>query len=467
MTFSSIFFLFIFLPIALIFYYIQRDNRARNLILVVFSLIFYTWGRELYWVIPILFTSIFDYFNGFLAHKYQGTRKGKFIVANSVIVNLLILGFFKYSGFIVENINNAFGTEIEFNSPGFPLGISFYTFMTISYVVDCYWDNTKPERSYLSYLTYISLFAHITAGPITRYSDIRESLHERDWTVAGLNEGISRIAIGLGKKVILANNLYTIVGEFFDGDVSKLSFVATIYGAILYSMFVYYDFSGYCDMAIGIGKMLGLNLSENFDYPFLCKDVSEFWRRWHITLGSFFRDYLLYIPIFGIRAKYLNLFLVWFTTGFWHGASWNYIIWGLYFGVFIFFENLIGKKRWKKVPVVIKHIYSKIVIIIGFGIFYFTDTSKLVQFFRNLVFANGNAFYDSSVGTSLYNNFFLIIASFLFCFPIAKKLNYISENTKLLIPMKFIRTVLIASLIIVSTILLVENNSQAFLYEQF
>lgn len=470
MTFSSIFFIFIFLPIALILYYVQKRQVARNAVLIIFSLIFYTWGREIYWVIPILFTSIFDYFNGIMAHKHQGNSKGKFFVTLSVVVNLLILGLFKYSEFILYNINNIFGTELKtpLNS-GFSsiVGLSFYTFMTISYVVDCYWDKTKPERSYLSYLTYISLFAHITAGPITRYTDIQDSLHERDWSVSSISEGISRIAIGLGKKVIIANNIMIVVEDVFGGNIASLSFVGTVYGAFLFSLFVYFDFSGYCDMAIGIGRMLGINLSENFDYPFLCKDVSEFWRRWHITLGAFFRDYLLYIPIFGIRVKYLNLFLVWFTTGLWHGASWNYVIWGLYFGVFIVFENLMGKKRWRKIPTWIKHIYSKIIIVLGFGIFYFTDFKQLVDFFKNLVFANGNAFYDSGVGISVTNNSILILLAVIFCFPIARKFNEISNNSKFFVPMKFARTVLIAVTLIISTVMLVENNSSTFLYGQF
>lgn len=468
MEFASSFFIFIFLPIALLLYYIQRSQKAANVVLVILSLAFYLWGREWYMVLPLMFTAVFDFVNGRLIRKHKGTKAAKFIVANSIIVNLLVLGIFKYSAFFAQTINSVSGAGLPVVKLVAPLGISFYTFMTISYILDCYWEKIEPEQSFLSYLTYISLFAHITAGPITRYADIRESLHDRDLHVSAVSGGLTRIAVGLAKKVILANNLYVIVGDVFGQNISGLSFLTTVYGALVFSLYVYFDFSGYCDMAIGIGKLLGLELSENFNYPFLCKDVSEFWRRWHITLGSFFRDYLLYVPIFGLRNKYLSLFVVWFTTGLWHGASWNYIIWGLYFGFFILLEGLVGKKRMKKIPAVVKHIYSKIVIVIGFGIFYFTDFSKLIDFFKNLVFANGNSFSDNFIGISITNNLFLLLAAILFCFPVVGLFDKLSKKSKgWFVMVKTAQVLAVAAIFVVSAVLLVDTTSNPFLYAQF
>ena len=315
---------------------------------------------------------------------------------------------------------------------------------------------------------YISLFPQLVAGPIVRYSTIAGEIDSRTTSMSDASEGITRFITGLGKKVILANGLNAVVEQFLGGDLINVSVLGTWYGVILYSLYVYFDFSGYSDMAIGLGRIFGFHFDENFNYPFICKNITEFWQRWHISLGSFFRDYLLYVPIFGKRRPYGGLFLVWFSTGFWHGASWNYIIWGLYYGLFILGERLLGSKRLKKIPEVIMHIYNKLVIIIGFGIFYFTDINRLGIFFGNLVGANGNAFTDISVETSFMNNIFLILFAILVCIPVVPKCKMLLQKTQA--GENVLGTVTIIAniaILLICTILLVENTNNPFLYWQF
>ena len=315
---------------------------------------------------------------------------------------------------------------------------------------------------------YISLFPQLVAGPIVRYSVVENEIDNRRSTAQDVSEGITRLVMGLGKKVILANNLYAVVDSFFGGDITKLSVAGTWYAVILYALYVYFDFSGYSDMAIGLGRIFGFHFNENFNYPFISKNITEFWQRWHISLGSFFRDYLLYVPIFGKRRQYLSLFLVWFSTGFWHGASWNYIIWGLYFGLFILIERLIGSKRLKKIPNVIMHLYSKLVIIIGFGIFYFTDLGRLGQFFGNLIGANGNAFIDITTKSSFMNNIFLILFAVAVSMPIIPKLRGLLQKSEAGENAVGVATVVAnVATLAVCTILLVNNTNNPFLYWNF
>lgn len=265
-----------------------------------------------------------------------------------------------------------------------PIGISFYTFQAISYILDCYWETVDVQPKYHKFLLYLSLFPQLIAGPIVRYSVVEQEIDNRSVNATDLCEGALRVILGLAKKVIIANNLWSIVNTFFGKDITGLSVLGTWYTIIVYSLYVYFDFSGYSDIAIGLGRMFGFHFDENFRHPFACTTIAEFWQRWHISLGSFFRDYLLYVPFFGKPRKYFGLFLVWFCTGLWHGAAWNFILWGLYYGCFMLFEQKMGKKRMKKWPIVWKHVYTKLVIILGFGIFYFEDLGQLGQFFLNI-----------------------------------------------------------------------------------
>ena len=400
MVFSSLFFLYAFFAVFILIYFCFAKNiKTKNTCLIIFSLIFYAWGDPAYiWL--LLFSTFINYIAGLVIDRFRDTAVSKIGIFMSVAINIGFLMIFKYSGFIVENLNSWFALNLAVPDIKLPIGISFYTFQAMSYTIDCYWDSVKVQKSYSKFLMYVSLFPQLVAGPIVRYSDIEDELTERKTTSEDLSCGISRIVIGLAKKVILADSLYTIVDSFFGGGIKELSVTGTWYAVILYAMYVYFDFSGYSDMAIGMGRILGFHFNENFNYPFLTRDVTEFWQRWHISLGSFFRDYLLYIPVFGKRIPTLNLFIVWFCTGLWHGASWNFVFWGLYFGIFIYIERLVGKKRMKKIPLAVKHIYNKIVIILGFGIFYFEDAHKLLDFFRNLIC---NLFQTSMILCKLHN----------------------------------------------------------------
>ncbi len=467
MVFSSLFFLYMFLALFLVCYFISPGIKLKNAVLVIFSLLFYAWGEPVY-VFLLILSTLINYICGLAINKFREKAGSKISIIISLIFNIGMLVIFKYSGFIIGNINNWFSLDIHVPGISLPIGISFYTFQAMSYTIDCYWDTVKVQKNYFRFLMYISLFPQLVAGPIVRYSDVEDELASRKISYTDISNGITRVIIGLAKKVIIANNLYSIVQSFLGSDVEFLSVSGTWYAVILYSLYVYFDFSGYSDMAIGLGYILGFHFNENFNYPFICKDVTEFWQRWHISLSTFFRDYLLYIPLFGKRRQTLNLFIVWFCTGIWHGASWNFIFWGLYFGIFIFIERLIGKKRIKKIPLAIRHIYNKIVIIIGFGIFYFDNLSQLGDFFKNLIGLNNNSLIDETVRISFINNIFLILIAIIACFPIKKlfELHEYSNPAKLY----FVNTTKILytlALLVICSILLVDSTNNPFLYFRF
>ena len=459
--------MYAFLPLALIFYFISKDVRWRNAVLLVFSLIFYAWGEPV-WIVLLIFSATMDYFLGRVIGSRRGKTAGKIALIISVVMNLSMLGVFKYTGFIVENINALTGAQLPVPEIALPIGISFYVFRTISYTIDCYWEKVEPEKKYFRYLLFLSMFPQVLMGPIVRYETIGGELAERKTTAEDLSTGAMRIIWGIAKKVIIANNLSTILGDLLRNDISTFSIFGTWYFVIIYALQIYFDFSGYSDIAIGLGRIFGFHFGENFNHPFMSKTISEYWQRWHISLGTFFRDYLLYVPIFGRTRKYFGLFLVWFCTGLWHGASWNYILWGLYFGVFILIENLIGKKRMKKIPSWIKHIYTKLVVIVGFGIFYFEDSSMLGNFFKNLVGANGNALYDQIAGRSLVENIFLIGVAVLFSFPLIEWVSKkIDTNRRAMAIGRAAAILCCAGLLIVSSIMLVNTTDSPFLYLQW
>ena len=467
MVFSSLFFLYLFLPLCVICYAATKKNRYRNAVLIIFSLIFYAWGEPLC-VFILIISAALNYILAFAIDKYRGKLMGKLAVFFAVFFDLAVLGIFKYSGFIAENLNALLPLNLPVPDIKLPIGISFYTFQIISYVIDCHWEKVSVQKSFPKFLMYVSLFPQLVAGPIVRYSTIESEISSRRTTLDDLSSGVSRIAVGLAKKVILANNLNIIVEAFFGSDIKNLSVTGTWYAVIIYAMQIYFDFSGYSDMAIGLGRIFGFHFDENFNYPFICKDVSEFWQRWHISLSTFFRDYLLYVPIFGKRRKYGGLFLVWVCTGLWHGASWNYIIWGLYFDMFIFIEQLIGKKKMKKIPLAVRHIYNKIVIIIGFGIFYFEDLSRLGDFFKNLIGLNSNSFIDEFTKLSVTNNLYLIIIAVICCFPVAKVIqNLAKKNIGFSYTIAASRVAVNIALLLVSSILLVDATNNPFLYFRF
>lgn len=473
MVFADLFFLYVFLPVCLIMYFISKNTAYRNVILVFFSLIFYAWGEPLC-VLLLVFSAFLDYTNGRIIDKYRDRLPAKLALAASLIINLGLLGFFKYSGFIVENLNALPFINLPVPQVRLPIGISFYTFQTISYTIDCYWGKVKAQKNFGKYLMYLSLFPQLVAGPIVRYSVIEDQIDNRKTTLEDLSAGFSRIILGLSKKVIIANNLSVVVkalcGEAESGyAVMKGQSVAgTWLGIISVAIWYYFDFSGYSDIAIGLGRIFGFKFNENFNYPFVCRNITEFWQRWHISLGTFFRDYLLYLPIFGKRRQYANLFLVWFCTGFWHGASWNFILWGLYYGLFILIEQKIGKKRMKKIPAVLTHIYSKIVIVVGFGIFYFENMGALGNFFKALVGANGGGLIDSKTKLLLMNNLWLYAAAILFTMPVVRKLKELmSRKQGTYVLANSLGIVCNVALLITCSLLLVDTTNNPFLYFRF
>lgn len=473
MVFADLFFLYIFLPICLIAYFAVKTLDAKNTVLIVFSVLFYAWGEPLY-VLLLIFSSALNWFVGLLIGRFRNTSMAKLSLGLGIVINLGMLLVFKYTGFFVENFNALFGASVHVPEIRLPIGISFFTFQAVSYIIDCYWETVEVQYSYRKFLLYLSLFPQLIAGPIVRYSVVEREIENRSASITDLCEGAQRAILGLAKKVIIANNLYAIVDNYFGNDISGLSFLGTWFVVIVYSLYVYYDFSGYSDIAIGLGRMFGFHFDENFTHPFVCKTIAEFWQRWHISLGSWFRDYLLYVPIGGRNFKYLNLFLVWFSTGMWHGASWNYIIWGLYFGFFIFFEQKLGKKRMKKWPIWWKHIYSKLVIVIGFGIFYFENMEQLGLFFRNIfcisTVMGAAPFADVATWGSFVTNIFLVIAAIVLSMPILPKVKNIvlnCYNDRIYSYGRMLSMVGCIVLLIISSILLVNNTNNPFLYFRF
>lgn len=467
MVFSDLFFLYAFLPLCLLMYFIGKPIGWKNAMLIIFSLIFYAWGEPL-WIILLIDSTIINYCCGLVIENYRGTKLAKVGVAISLIVSLGLLGVFKYTDFVVENLNAILPIDIPAPHIALPIGISFYTFQILSYILDAYWGKVKIQHDPLKFLMFVSLFPQLVAGPIVRYGVIEKEIDNRHSTAEDISQGVTRFIVGLGKKVILANNLYTIVQNTLGGNMETLSVFGCWFGVACYALYILFDFSGYSDMAIGLGRIFGFHFNENFNYPFICKNITEFWQRWHISLGSFFRDYLLYVPIFGKRRQYLSLFLVWFCTGLWHGASWNYIIWGLYFGVFIFIERKIGNKRMRKIPVVLTHLYSKLVIVLGFGIFYFEDMGRLGLFFKGLVGANGNALTNIAVQTTFMNNIFLFAAAVLFCFPVIPTLKkWIVTKANGVAISGTAQIVGNVVLLAVCSIMLVNNTNNPFAYWNF
>lgn len=466
MVFSRLFFIYLFLPICLISYAAAGKTSNKNTVLVIFSLLFYAWGEPVY-VLLMLASALVNYMCCLLIGRFRGRFFGGFACFLAVFYDLVMLGIFKYSGFIAENINTFFHANLPVPKIALPIGISFYTFQTISYIVDCYWEKVETQRSFKNFLLYLALFPQLVAGPIVRYSTIEAEITERRTTINDLSNGLSRVILGLSKKVLIANQLSEIASNALD-SIGSSSVVGAWYGAAVYAMQIYFDFSGYSDIAIGLGRVFGFHFDENFKHPFICKDITEFWQRWHISLSTFFRDYVLYIPIFGKRRKFGGLFLVWLCTGIWHGASWNFIIWGLYYGLFVFIEMLIGKKRMKKIPVIIRHIYSKIVIVIGFGIFYFEDLGKLGTFFKTCFGFGCHGFISMADKISAVNNMYLLIAAVIFCFPILDGFKKLGEKSFAFKSFSSLAaTFACAALLILSSIMLVDATTNPFLYFRF
>lgn len=415
MVFSSLTFLCVFLPIVLALYMVC-PRVCRNFFLAVVSLIFYAWGEPVY-ILIMLFSTVFDYFNGRLIEYFDFRNKfrlKKAVLWLSVIGNLGILFFFKYMDMLILSWNQLTGSEVGLLKLALPIGISFYTFQTMSYTIDVYKGVVKAQHNIISFCMYVCMFPQLIAGPIVRYQQIESQMQDRKINQEAWVQGMQRFLIGLGKKVIFANQIGLVWQEISASNLNQLSVVGAWLGAIAYSLQIYFDFSGYSDMAIGLGKIFGFTFPENFRYPYEAKNITEFWRRWHMTLSSWFREYV-YIPLGGnkkgLKRQVVNLFIVWFLTGFWHGASWNFVIWGLYYFALLFIEKVFLLKEMECWPNILKHIYGKFFIIVGWVIFALEDFKKIgiylkVMFGLDHSFINDTAIYQWRI----YGIFLVILA---------------------------------------------------------
>lgn len=463
MVFSSLMFMCIFLPVVLIAYNLSKSLTYKNLILVIVSLFFYAWGEPV-WVILLIFSAFVDYINGIIIDKCYARPGATIALVSSLVINLGLLGLFKYSGFFIENINSIFHTAIP--NPGFslPIGISFYTFQTLSYTIDIYRGKARVQKSFLGFLAYVSMFPQLVAGPIVRYTDVARELTDRHITVEGFSYGVKRFTAGMCKKVILANSTGAAASMILDS--TRLTVASSWLGILLYTFQIYFDFSGYSDMAIGLGRMLGFKFVENFNYPYVSRSITEFWRRWHISLSTFFRDYV-YIPLGGNRYKPIrNIFIVWILTGFWHGASWNFVLWGLFYGILLFFEKTLFKQRLQKIPPPFCHIYTMFFVMVGWGLFYFTDTNSLITFFKSAFGMNETPLYDLTFVSSFFTNIWLIILCIIASTPIPSNIyNFLCRKSNIF------ESITMPLLVIfglgVCFILLVGQTYNPFLYFRF
>ena len=466
MVFSSTIFLCVYLPLVLLGYYIC-PKKGRNLFLLIASLVFYAWGEPKY-VFLMIFSILVNYIFGRLMDKNRGRQKRmKLLLVLSVVIDIGLLSVFKYTDFIITNVNAIFGSSFDLLKIALPIGISFYTFQAMSYTIDVYRNDVRVQKNLIDFGMYITMFPQLIAGPIVRYADVQDQLAERSVTTADFSEGIMRFVVGLGKKVLLANQMGAVWSEIYalGGDVSALMAWT---GAIAYTFQIYFDFSGYSDMAIGLGRMFGFKFPENFRYPYQSVSITDFWRRWHITLSTWFKEYL-YIPLggnrYGLARQALNLLIVWSLTGFWHGAGWNFVMWGLYYFVILFIEKLFLLKALDKLPKLFRHVYALLLIIIGWVIFASDDVSVLLPFLGSMFGANG-AIGGMDVYTLLTKAALLVICC-IASTELPKRL-FLSATGAMNEKAAFtIKSVMTIALLALSMILLIGDSYNPFLYFRF
>lgn len=461
MLFSSLVFLFIFLPSVIFFYYIS-PKRLRNLVLLCFSLAFYAYGEPKY--IFIMLLSIFiNYVLGLLVDKYREDKIVKFILALTVILNLSIIGYYKYSNFLIENINTIFNLNVNLLNIVMPIGISFFTFQGLSYVIDIYRKDGKVQKNPLNVALYISLFPQLIAGPIVRYETVADDLENRVETLDKFSLGIERFILGLSKKVLISNTLGLVADEIFSLQLSDVSVVLSWIGITAYTIQIYFDFSGYSDMAIGLGKMFGFEFLENFNYPYISRSITDFWRRWHISLGTWFRDYL-YIPLGGNRVssiKFLrNILVVWFLTGLWHGSSWNFIAWGMYYGLILLIEKFFLGKYIEKLPKAFQHLYTMILVMFGWVLFRSESLSFGVDYIKTMLNLNGNQFVSKTAIYYLMEYKVAFLIAIITSMPI-----YPWFNKRFNI--RYIKPIFLMALLTISLTYLITSTFNPFIYFRF
>ena len=461
MVFSSLLFLFIFLPIFLTIYFILPKN-FRNIILFLGSLVFYAWGEPIY-VSIMIFSTVLDYTCGrIIDHFREHKLIPKLGLGLSLLGNLGMLGFFKYADFFIENTNNLLGTHWDLLRIALPIGISFYTFQTMSYTIDLYRGNIKVQKNIIAFGAYVVMFPQLIAGPIVTYSNVEKEINQRTITFEDFGEGAIRFIEGLGKKVLIANNIGLLWDQILSTPISELSIISAWLGAIAFGLQLYFDFSGYSDMAIGLGRMLGFYFPENFNYPYMAKSVSEFWRRWHMTLTGWFREYV-YIPLGGNRVSkprfYLNIFIVWFLTGFWHGAGWNFIIWGLFFAVLMIIERGFLLRYLEKLPSLISRFYLLFVVAVSWVLFAHNSLGEALAYLKVMFGLDAHPLVNTSSLYALTNFYVLLIIGVLFSTPLMNKLKYHLNE--------WIIFVFYSAVLFLSTAYLVDATFNPFLYFRF
>ncbi len=447
------------------FLYYVLPKKARNGVLLIASIIFYSWGEPVY-VFLMIFSAIFNYFMAIDIGKARvHGSNGKGTLLFTVIVNLFILSFFKYYGFLMDTINDLLGTDIQYTALSLPIGISFYTFQALSYIFDVYRGNVKVQINPLKFTLYLALFPQLIAGPIVKYKDIAEQLDHREVTLEKFGWGTMRFIIGLGKKVILANNLGAIYAEISSLSDDQATAMTFWIGIIAYTLQIYFDFSGYSDMAIGLGRMFGFEFMENFNYPYISKTVTEFWRRWHISLSTWFKEYV-YIPLGGNRVSVprhiLNLLIVWSLTGLWHGASWNFVVWGIYYGILLIVEKYFLGKYLEKFPGILQHIYAMVIVIIGWVFFSCEDLSAALDYLGVMFGAGSAGFADTYTLYLLRTNALLLIIGCIAATPeVTKQFGILCKKHSI------ISILLLLGLFILSVAYLIFSSYNPFLYFRF
>lgn len=473
MVFSSLLFLFLFLPVVLVVYF-AVPRKFKNLVLLVVSLFFYAWGEPVY-VLLMVATILIDWVHGLLTERYQKRnedRKAKIVVISAIIINIGMLAFFKYTDFFIGNVNGLFGAEIPLLKIALPIGISFYTFQIMSYVIDVYRGDTKAQHNIISFGAYVVLFPQLIAGPIVRYRTVADELDERRETVSDFSSGVSRFMMGLGKKVLLANNIGLLWDQISGLDAATLPVVTAWIGILAFAFQIYFDFSGYSDMAIGLGRMFGFHFLENFDYPYLSKSITEFWRRWHISLSTWFKEYV-YIPLGGNRhglAKQIrNILVVWLLTGFWHGASWNFMLWGVYFGVLLIIEKLFLLKYLKKAPSWVGHVYTMFLVLISWVIFAFDNLSGGLGYLGAMFGLNGAGFANSQTVYLLYTNLLMLVILAIASTHLGKTLanKLLAKLQSRPVIAEVIKNVAFVGIFFLSVAYLVDASYNPFLYFRF
>lgn len=471
MVFSCIPFIFFFLPLCLILYYAVPFS-WKNGILLIFSLIFYAWGEPRF-ILLLLFSTFLDYSIGRLMERFGGTKGRRvFFLCCSIGVNLSVLLFFKYADFLVSAVNSVFGVSLAQPGVHLPVGISFYTFQTMSYVIDLYRGEIKAERSYAAYLTYVSMFPQLVAGPIVRFSDINDRLHARTITAKNMEKGLMRFVMGLFKKVLIANQAGALWEEIRTLGPGNTSVATAWLGALCFTLQLYFDFSAYSDMAIGMGRMLGFSYHENFRYPLTAVSVTDFWHRWHISLSTWFRDYV-YIPLGGNRrgtVRHLfNIAVVWFLTGLWHGASWNFVLWGVYYGALLMLEKYVWGKTFAKLPGWLKHVYALFIVVFGFVIFAITDFGELGRYIGLLFSVGTNGAADLRFVWYLRNYAAVLIPACILACPVypwlVGKVSGVDGAKRRVV--SALAGVCVIALFVLSTAYMVSDTYNPFLYFRF